>query len=97
MHSLLEPLIKARQEGVEMVCADGLVRKVYPILCAYIADHPEQCLVACNNENQCPQCEVGAKKLGSPLDSVLRSSETILDAMTGTKKGDDNEFIQLGL
>ena len=71
MRSLLEPLIKARQEGVEMVCADGLVCKVYPILCAYVADHLEQCLVACNNEDRCPRCEVGAKKLGSPLDSVL--------------------------
>ena len=97
MKSLLEPLIKAGQDRVEMVCADGFIHIIYPILCTYVADYPEQCLVACNNENWYPWCEASAKELGSPLDSVLWSSKMILKAMCSTKDGDDAEFVHLGL
>ncbi len=78
MKQLLEPLIKAGQNGVLMNCCDGYVRRVFPLLAAYIADHPEQCLICCNKENRCPTCPVDRQQRGELLETCYRDPEDTL-------------------
>lgn len=81
MKSILEPLVAAGRDGVEMVCADGQIRRIFPILAAFIGDHPEQCLVACCAENRCPKCRVPANQRGSntqfPFRDQVQTTHTL--------------------
>ncbi|TCD59805.1 hypothetical protein EIP91_011412 [Steccherinum ochraceum] len=82
MSVLLETLEKAGTDGVDMVCADGFVRKVFPILAAYIADHPEQCLVTGVMENRCPRGTVHPKERGEATECLLRNVSDTLEALS---------------
>lgn len=72
MRSLLRLLVKVGLSGVDMVCADGFIRTVHPILAAYIADHLEQCLVTCVKENRCPKCLVRPEDHGTGMGKHVR-------------------------
>jgi hypothetical protein len=98
MHALLKPLIDAGKNGIDMICADGFIRTVYLIIAAYIADYPEQCLVACCKESACPRCLVNPKERGARLFSVLRDHDTILDVLKEKATGDNpSEFKKYSL
>jgi hypothetical protein len=62
--AIMEPLVAATYgpDGVAMMCADGYMCKVFPILVAYLADHPKQCLIVCCHKNHCPKCKVRPKE-----------------------------------
>lgn len=56
MHLVLEPLLKAGKEVIEITGGDGNVCQVFPILACYVADYPEQCLVTAAKYGTCPRC-----------------------------------------
>ncbi|KAH7907715.1 hypothetical protein BJ138DRAFT_1014064 [Hygrophoropsis aurantiaca] len=78
---VLESLAKAGREGIKMVCSDGYERWMWPILAAYVADYPEQCLVACCMENRCPICKVGRDDRGTHCETPLRDKQETLDLL----------------
>ena len=98
MESLLEPLKIVGEQGLEMTCADGWVRKVYTILAAYVADFPEQCLVACCMESRCPQCLVEHNERGSPAWSDPRDHKKTLEILRQRAEGlKPKAFVSQGL
>lgn len=68
MRTILEPLHHAGAHGVEMDCGDGFVRRCFPILAAYIADNPEQTMIACCRRNLCYRCTVKRDNRGDLPD-----------------------------
>ncbi|KAF8600664.1 hypothetical protein BDV93DRAFT_447042 [Ceratobasidium sp. AG-I] len=65
MALILEPLKAAAREGVEIKCADGGVRRVYPILAAHLGDWPEQATVGSTFKTRCPVCVAPFHERGS--------------------------------
>ncbi|KAG8794679.1 hypothetical protein FRC12_022574 [Ceratobasidium sp. 428] len=82
MEIIMRPLKKASEEGVEMWCPDGRLRRVYPMVAAYMADWPEQNLQACTSEGSCPVCSTdwGARG-GIARPAPLRNHNETLAAI----------------
>ncbi|CDO74593.1 hypothetical protein BN946_scf184807.g1 [Trametes cinnabarina] len=98
MKKILKPIIAACQTGVPMMCADGIIRRIYPILAAYVADHPEQCLIACCKENRCPRCIVPRKKRGDNTKHPLRDHSHTAETLRRVGDGESPpDFAKHGL
>ncbi|KZV76152.1 hypothetical protein PENSPDRAFT_598761 [Peniophora sp. CONT] len=89
MKTILEPLVAAGRDGVYMTCADGFNRRCYPLLAAYIADFPEQCLITCVKANRCSSCRVDPDKRGNLTDSLYRDTDETLAGLAQTPRPDD--------
>ncbi|KAI0685410.1 hypothetical protein BC835DRAFT_1408839 [Cytidiella melzeri] len=84
MRLIFESLAKAGTDRVMMTCADAKVRWIFPVLATYVADYPEQCLVACCMENRCPKCPIPADQRGEHQDSeayITRDQDSVLNLL----------------
>ena len=64
---IFAPLQHAALDGVPIDCADGKVRRCFPILSAWVADHMENVTLHGLKSNACPTCEVPAEELGTNI------------------------------
>jgi hypothetical protein len=82
MKYVTELLKKASQEGVEMWCADGRLRRIYLMLAAFEGDWPEQCDMAGTMGSVCPMCHKKHKGQGdirkcAPMRTKLKAIEIL--------------------
>ncbi|KZV98597.1 hypothetical protein EXIGLDRAFT_595119, partial [Exidia glandulosa HHB12029] len=82
MRIICEPMFTPASDGVQLTDSEGVVRKCFPILAAYVADYPEQCLVTCLRYGQgCPNCETLVDDFDSNGCSDLRKQEDTLQTI----------------
>jgi hypothetical protein len=87
---LLEPLKEASWKGVQRWCADKRLRQVYPIVAAYVADWPEQCLMTCSKESGCPVCTTNRARRGDYDNSApMCGRRETLDALRAFHEHDE--------
>ena len=66
LRHILAPLDNAGARGMAMSDGLGVVRRVHPLLAAFVGDYPEQVLVTGVKSGDCPKCTVSYKELGNP-------------------------------
>ncbi|KAG8773834.1 hypothetical protein FRC12_002290 [Ceratobasidium sp. 428] len=81
MASIMAPLKEAGRTGVEMWCADGRLRRVYPMLAAFVGDWPEQNDMACTDRGGCPKCWKRGVGRGDQEPGPRRTSLSTIEAI----------------
>ncbi|KAG9093118.1 hypothetical protein FS749_015043 [Ceratobasidium sp. UAMH 11750] len=98
MGEILASLKQASSCGVEMVCADGAVRRVHPIVAAHMADFEEQCTASCTMKTRCPVCDVPLKGRGNGQgDAKIRTRMETVKALRHQQQGYSLTRHNLGL
>ncbi|KAF8274207.1 hypothetical protein EI94DRAFT_1696143 [Lactarius quietus] len=64
MWKIMAPITACGETGVAMMSGDGKWRCCHLILAAFIGDYPEQALVTCTYQGQCPKCLAEPESLG---------------------------------
>ena len=77
---ILRPLEASALDDIEMRCADGHTRVVFPRISSFLADYPKQCLITLVKQGWCPRCELPPAKFpGYNRWPTRRSSEQYSD------------------
>ncbi|KAG1814733.1 uncharacterized protein BJ212DRAFT_1447524 [Suillus subaureus] len=71
--------LDAGNDGINVTCPDHQVHRMHPIIAAYVAEFPKQCLVACCMENQCLKCVVGHNECGRMMKLAMCNQDLMLE------------------
>lgn len=91
MRIVLSPLIEAGKHGVNMAAGNGNIYRVHPILSCYVADYPEQCLVACSKSGTCPKCRTPADHLQDMEPGERRTQTWTTEVINNAKETSDTQ------
>lgn len=91
MSFVLAPLKTAGVDGLAMMSGDGVVRRCHPIFAIFAGDYPEQILVSCLKNGECPTCPIPHDELGSGTILGPRALLPIIDALDAMDD-DPSEF-----
>lgn len=102
MRMMLASIAQAGRTGETMTCADRQKRSIWPIVTAYVADYPEQCLVGCCMENRCPMCQIPPNRRGEPEIHPPRCQQETISLLQMQDRGtlpdvSQTRFKDLGL
>ncbi|KAI0819424.1 hypothetical protein BC628DRAFT_1332819 [Trametes gibbosa] len=89
MSRALAPLSVAGVDGIHFATGNATVHRGHPILATYVGDYPEQLLVMCGKNGECPKCDVHRNDLGRSADTSrhFRNLSKILDALDSLDEG----------
>ena len=90
LQKVLQPLEDAGIDGIVMADGNGILRRVHPILAAFIGDYPEQVLVTCIKSGRCPKCTVEPDNLGNLVTTSRRDLNSVREALS---KADDDRAV----
>ncbi|KAN0130983.1 hypothetical protein V8E53_011116 [Lactarius tabidus] len=80
MKLIMSPITAYGETGIPMMSGDGIWRRCHPIYAIFVGDYPEQTLVTCTHNNQCPKCVVPYDQLGSYNTFLPRNYDEARDA-----------------
>jgi hypothetical protein len=63
LKQVLQPLMSATLSGLQIKTEDSITRRYHPVLCRYICDFPEACLIVGCKQTCCPRCNVKQSEL----------------------------------
>jgi hypothetical protein len=72
MSHVLEPIASHGETGVPMMSGDRVWQRCHPIFAVFVGDYPEQTLVTCTYNGQCPKCSVSPDNLSKSQSFLLR-------------------------
>ena len=93
MQKVLGPIGSVSETSLEMMSGDGIWRWCHPIFAIFIGNYPEQALVTCTFNGQCPKCLVPCGQLGK-YDSFLLCTQSSMISTYHLADGDMHQFHQ---
>ena len=84
MRHVLAFLREAGIQGIDMATGNGDVYRCHPIFSIFIGNYPEQILVTCLKNGECPTCPIPQEDLGSGEMQELWDLAVILEALDST-------------